>query len=857
MKSGLVTAAGFTTTYTTKSADEHKPCRTAEAAKFSENAACKTDLKSKKEIKELKCKTYSDVSQSVADQHAHIEVVERGMAEDVAAYVSRMTLTLCGHPGVIGHGGGLEGGLLDRLLIAKEECEAATADWNSKTTECDTADNDWKLKRSECDGYQKEMDDAACEAATIAKDTCETYADCYSNKKVEDFDAKKVSAKDEEVDRRAEWQGLKKMECLITAFEDGKVTSTEIDDCKDKETDTDHLEIEIPSVLGKVECVVPDLYPTTAAYKTAEFETLPTNAKGQMGKNVCSGIKSISTVPAEGSPSGCTCTRVTLSGTFSAGALVKCVGCKDVSKSTEPNSCPVGTKLFAPASREDWTTFITSASPDDVRHPSFILDVTRPAGGCYHCGLTAPPMNSETSDSGWVTSDGSPWWIRDTAYAYPAGNYEANCYLNIESNPHSADDVSFRDTGCTYHSSAYYCQNLHFSVVPKDGSPDSCHCTKVELTGPYSADMLIKCERCLDVSKSSQKNSCPVGTKLFAPTSREDWKTFIASAEPLRAPNWIIDITRPSNGCGGCTEYAMNSDEGNQATWQTSDGAPWWLRSTAYTQPNGDGSGTGLGIRPEYLANCYMDLWQNPANEDSITFDDAECNAHSRGYYCQTVSTTTTTTTTIAFDPPPAGVSYLGAAEWSQSCSSETHETQETEMDQTCVSNYGSGARAATIDELIDGVIDGLPSANPLNRWTIFKCGATSTSQCHGSPSYTHGRQCVNPHAAWPTDYAPASDWNPTCCSNTRGTICVSGEGGVSYTIKGAGTTCDSSKMIESRADCVAASQALGLDAHVYGSDVDVPTNVGGCFVNTHSNTLYFNTAEGEAISFGRPVCIN
>jgi len=69
----------------------------------------------------------------------------------------------------------------------------------------------------------------------------------------------------------------------------------------------------------------------------------------------------------------------------------------------------------------------------------------------------------------------------------------------------------------------------------------------------------------------------------------------------------------------------MNSKNPNQATWRTSDGSPWWLRSSRYNEPNGD-----------YHANCYMDLWRTPHNsENNIQMNDWNCNYHSRSYYCQ------------------------------------------------------------------------------------------------------------------------------------------------------------------------------------------------------------------------------
>jgi len=176
-------------------------------------------------------------------------------------------------------------------------------------------------------------------------------------------------------------------------------------------------------------------------------------------------------------------------------------------------------------------------------------------------------------------------------------------------------------------SDSYYCQAIERSIVPKPGSPEACKCDPVVLTGPYTAGALIKCTNCLDVSKSTQKNSCPMGTKLFSPQSSRDWKTFLSSAGPLRSPHWIIDITRSQDGCGGCRKHAMKSNTPAQMTWRTADGSPWWLRSSTYTEPSGD-----------YKANCYMDLWKTPISEQGIMFNDHNCVYHSNAYYCQPVA---------------------------------------------------------------------------------------------------------------------------------------------------------------------------------------------------------------------------
>jgi len=311
-----------------------------------------------------------------------------------------------------------------------------------------------------------------------------------------------------------------------------------------------------------------------------------------------------------------------MNGPFSPGALVKCTDCLDVRRAADKISCPSGTKLFSPATRDDWATMLASGA-GPLRAPNWIIDVTRPQNGCGGC--TGNVMNSgNNNQKSWVTADKSPWWLRSTSYSEPNGDYHANCYLDLWKTPKNADDVTWNDGNCNYHSKSYYCQAQKISLTPKAGSPAGCNCVKVEMTGPFSPGALLKCSSCIDVRKASEKNSCPTGTKIFAPRSRADWQTFIESAGPLRSPHWIIDITRPQNGCGGCTGNVMNSGVAAQATWKTADGSAWWLRSSRYNEPNGD-----------YHANCYLDLWQTPANSDSVTWNDGNCNYHSNAYYCQ------------------------------------------------------------------------------------------------------------------------------------------------------------------------------------------------------------------------------
>jgi len=567
------------------------------------------------------------VSGKYSNQNSNKVIVTKGADEAAQSYITRISSTFCGATGGGGKGGFGKKGFLDEFIKAKEACERATKEHAEQLKKCQGLDKDHAAKQQQCNGLQDQMDNAACKYAVDIKDSCEQYSECFTSRMTAYVTAEKVVKGDgklvtgNEKDRQAEWKGLKRMQCLVKAFSDGKVEASEIVQCKEATHSTAHLVIKYPNLAKLSDCEVPKAYPSTAEYKKAEFAPLPALAKGKLGANECTGVAEISTKPAAGSPSTCKCERVTMNGPYSPGPVVKCVDCTDVRRTADKISCPDGTKLFAPASRADWKSFIASAQP--LRAPNWIIDVTRPQNGCGGC--TGNAMNSgNANQKSWVTQDSAPWWLRSTTYSEPNGDYHANCYLDLWHTPSSENSVTWNDGSCGYHAKSYYCQSMAISTTPKSGSPLGCMCEKVELAGTYSAKVLLKCKGCLDVRKSNDKNSCPTGTKIFSPASREDWKTFLASAAPLRSPHWIIDVTRPTNGCGGCTAHAMNSDNASQKTWGTADGSAWWLRNSRYSEPNGD-----------YHANCYLDLWHSPPNEDSVTWNDGNCNYHANAYYCQ------------------------------------------------------------------------------------------------------------------------------------------------------------------------------------------------------------------------------
>ena len=131
----------------------------------------------------------------------------------------------------------------------------------------------------------------------------------------------------------------------------------------------------------------------------------------------------------------------------------------------------------------------------------------------------------------------------------------------------------------------------------------------------------------LKVSKSTDKNSCPSGWKIWSPRNKNDWTiVYNAMGKNLKnypqKPHLIVDVTRPADKCGGCTGSAMKSTTPQQRSWTTTDGSAWWLRDSRFNEPNGD-----------YQANCYLQLYD--VNPNNVGFNDYKCGFSSSDYLCQ------------------------------------------------------------------------------------------------------------------------------------------------------------------------------------------------------------------------------
>merc|ERR1719353_595346 len=356
----------------------------------------------------------------------------------------------------------------------------------------------------------------------------------------------------------------------------------------------------------------------------------------QEGRAVGGGGSSLGPVPTKcksGSPGNCKLTNIPVSG-YSAGRLVRVHNGRRIRKSTEAHSCPNGYKVWSPRNKNDWT-IVYNAMKKNINNypkkPHFIIDVTRPANGCGGC--TKYAMKSGVSQqSSWRTKDGSAWWLRDSKYNEPNGDYHANCYLHIyDVNP---NNVRFNDGSCSYSSTDYLCQReVTAPTKCGPGSSGSCRVEVLNNVVGYSAGKVLRIRNGRGVRRSSDKSSCPTGWKIWSPRNKNDWiKVYNAMGKNInnypKKPHFIVDVTRSANGCGGCTKYAMKSTTAQQGSWRTTDGSAWWLRDAKYNEPNGD-----------YHANCYLHVYD--VNPNNVRFNDGKCNYASTEYLCQMASAKT------------------------------------------------------------------------------------------------------------------------------------------------------------------------------------------------------------------------
>ena len=178
-----------------------------------------------------------------------------------------------------------------------------------------------------------------------------------------------------------------------------------------------------------------------------------------------------------GSPSDCVANPVrgTELKKYSAGRLVMIKNGLQVNKVNQQNSCPIGYKIWSPRSKNDWLAVYNALGQSIDRYPqkpNLIVDVSRALDKCDTCDTTVM-RGTVVHENWWRTTDGSPWWLRDSIFEQPSDQYRANCFLSVYDVQPDNVRFQYHDDGECAASSDYLCQPKceHSAHVPPLSPP--------------------------------------------------------------------------------------------------------------------------------------------------------------------------------------------------------------------------------------------------------------------------------------------------------------------------------------------------------------------------------------------------
>jgi subtilisin-like proprotein convertase family protein len=131
-------------------------------------------------------------------------------------------------------------------------------------------------------------------------------------------------------------------------------------------------------------------------------------------------------------------------------------------RSTDGNSCKdLGMDIVYPRSKAQWNYMMQRYKK---KYFSVVPGITKPTnGGNYtNCIMRSEHYGGHCSD--WQVPDGGKWWLRDTKYSEPNGDYTANCWLKLQNS--DVNNLQFNDFNCLHSSSKYVCStNDHNSEL--------------------------------------------------------------------------------------------------------------------------------------------------------------------------------------------------------------------------------------------------------------------------------------------------------------------------------------------------------------------------------------------------------
>ena len=305
-------------------------------------------------------------------------------------------------------------------------------------------------------------------------------------------------------------------------------------------------------------------------------------------------------------------------------------------RSTDHNSCrAMGLNMVVPRTKEHWRSLLNRYG---TSYFNTIPGISKPSSGGNYTGFA---MRSGSVPD-WRALDGGSWFIRDSPYSEPNGDYEANCWLLMYN--FDVNNIQFNDGTCSYSTSRYICSTNDKAGVENLGGVASCATIKLNdpnaasgnytITTSTGARVTAFCDMTTDgggytmvpvdsgirTSRSTDNDSCKaMGLNMVVPRTKEHWRSLL-NRFGTSYFNTIPGISKPGGG-GNYTGFAMRS--GSVPDWRALDGGSWFMRDSPYSEPNGD-----------YDGNCWLLMYNFDVN--NIQFNDGGCSYSTTRYICST-----------------------------------------------------------------------------------------------------------------------------------------------------------------------------------------------------------------------------
>uniref|UniRef100_A0A7S0SNI9 C-type lectin domain-containing protein n=1 Tax=Mantoniella antarctica TaxID=81844 RepID=A0A7S0SNI9_9CHLO len=168
-----------------------------------------------------------------------------------------------------------------------------------------------------------------------------------------------------------------------------------------------------------------------------------------------------------------------------------CDGCVSVQKTTSQNGCtPLGLQMMIPRSKAHWYAAADYVSLTGRAMSSVfqvVPGISKPCDGRTDCDGGRGVLSSDAcaasaaaSECTWQATDRGRWWLRDTSYNQPSGDYARDCYLAMYDEarnwvtPWTADakePVWFNDYECNAFTGDMYMCSTNIEPTP----PSNCN----------------------------------------------------------------------------------------------------------------------------------------------------------------------------------------------------------------------------------------------------------------------------------------------------------------------------------------------------------------------------------------------